>query len=175
MRVDRGDEFVDAGAVGRDGSHDRRGPRLGRTIGVRQHRLQVAHGVGGTVAISLVDDEDVRNLQDAGFRRLHGVAHAGRDQHDRAVRQRCDVDFRLPYPDGLDQHDVEAGGVEYANRLRGRTGQAAEMAARRHRPDVHAVVAGMALHAHPVAEQRAPEKGDDGSMARTPTRQPALR
>ena len=59
-----------------------------------------------------------------------------------------------PDADGLDQHDVAAGGVEHPQRLRRRPGEPAEVAARGHRADVDAAVAGVVLHPHAVTEQR---------------------
>ena len=52
-------------------------------------------------------------------------------------------------------HDVLAGGVEDQRDLAGGARQAAEMAARRHAADEHAGVAGVRLHAHAIAENRA--------------------
>ena len=66
-----------------------------------------------------------------------------------------DLDLALPDADGLDQDHVAAGGVEHPQRLRGRPGQPAEVAARGHRPDVDVAVERVVLHPHPVAEQRA--------------------
>ena len=60
-----------------------------------------------------------------------------------------------PGPDGLDEDQVEAGGVEHGRGRGRRRGQPAGVAARRHRADEHAVVAGVCLHPDAVAEQRA--------------------
>ena len=66
-----------------------------------------------------------------------------------------DVDFVLADADGLDDDDVEAGGVEDDRGLGRRPRQAAEMAARRHAADEHAGVFGVRLHAHAIAEDGA--------------------
>ena len=79
----------------------------------------------------------------------------GREQHERGVGQAAISTSRLPDADGLDQDHVAAGGVEDPQRLRRRPGQAAEVAARRHRPDVDALVGVVVLHPDPVAEQGA--------------------
>src|SRR5437763_7091634 len=54
-------QVVDAPVVGRDGLHDRRAPVP--VTGQLEDHLQVAHGVGGAVAVGLVDDEHVGDLQ----------------------------------------------------------------------------------------------------------------
>ena len=85
------------------------------------------------------------------------------------------LDLGLADPDGLDQDDVAAGGVQHPHRLRGRPGQAAQVALGGHRADVDALVEGVALHPHPVAEQAPPVNGEDGSTASTPTVSPWAR
>ena len=90
-----------------------------------------------------------------GLERLHLVAGAGHERHDRDVGGADDVDFVLADADGLDEHDVLAGGVEHERGLAGRAGQAAEVPARRHAADEHAAVAGVRLHAHAIAEDGA--------------------
>ena len=109
----------------------------------------------GAFAIGLVDHEDVGDLHDAGLQRLHIVAGARHQRHDRDVGGADDVDLVLADADGLDEDDVLAARVEHERGLAGRARQAAEMAARRHAADEHAVVAGMRLHAHAIAEDGA--------------------
>ena len=82
------------------------------------------------------------------------VAHARGQQDQGDVGDAGDLHLGLTDPDRLDQHHVEAGGVEDPQRLRGGHRQPAEVAAGRHRPDVGAGVEGVCLHPHPVAEQR---------------------
>ena len=72
------------------------------------HRPQVAAGLVGALAVGLVDDEDVADLQDPGLRGLDAVAHPGRQQDDGGVRQPGDLDLALADADGLDEHHVEA-------------------------------------------------------------------
>ncbi len=75
---------------------------------------------------------------------------------DRHVGRAHDVDFVLADADGLDQDDVLAGRVEQrAPTSLVASRQAAQMPARRHAADEHAVVTGVRLHAHAVAEDRA--------------------
>ena len=50
------------------------------------HRVpQVAHGAVGALAVGLVDDEHVGDLEDAGLGRLDAVAHPGREEHQGGV------------------------------------------------------------------------------------------
>ena len=130
-------------------------PGLGVPAAEGLHVAQVAHGLVGAVPVGLVDDEHVGDLEDArpwppGCRRP-----SRGDQHQRGVGQRGDLQLRLADADGLDQDDVAAGRVEHAQRLRRGPGQPAEVPAGGHRPDVDAAVAGVVLHPHAVAEQRA--------------------
>ena len=79
----------------------------------------------------------------------------GHQRHDRDVGGPDDVDFVLADADGFDDDDVLAGGVEHERGIAGRARQAAEMAARRHAADEHAVVGRVRLHPQPIAEHRA--------------------
>ena len=110
----------------------------------------------GAFAIGLVDDEDVGDLHDAGLERLHLVAGAGHQRDDRDVGGADDVDFVLADADGLDDHDVVAGGVEHQRRVAGGARQPAEMPARRHAADEHAGVRRRAPAC--AADRRAPRR-----------------
>ena len=101
--------------------------------------------------------------------------HAGREQHERGVGEPGDLDLALPDADGLDEHDVAAGGVEHAQRLGRAPGQPAEVAARGHRPDVDAGSSAWSCIRTRSPSRAPPENGEDGSTASTPTRLPALR
>ena len=79
----------------------------------------------------------------------------GTSVDDRDVGGADDVDFVLADADGFDDDDVLAGGVEHERGVAGRAREAAEMAARRHAADEHAVVGGVRLHAQAIAEDRA--------------------
>ena len=79
----------------------------------------------------------------------------GHNRHDRHVGRAHDVDFVLADADGLDQHDVLAGGVEHQRCVARGAGETAEMPARRHAADEHAGVARVRLHPHPIAQHGA--------------------
>ena len=84
----------------------------------RQHRLDRRDHPIGAFVVRLVDHEDVGDLHDAGLERLHLVAGARHQRHDRDVGGAHDVHLVLADADGLDQHDVLAGGVEHRARRR---------------------------------------------------------
>ena len=120
-----------------------------------EHPLQVADGRFHAAAIGLVDDEHIADLEQAGLARLDRVAPTRRDDDDRRVRGPCDGNLHLTDADGLDEDPRVAGGVEHAHRVRRRTREPAELAARRHRAHEHAVVGVVVLHADAVTEDRA--------------------
>ena len=124
----------------RFGLHDRRPPAPAGVGVEREQRLDRRHRAIRPLAIRLVDHEDVGDLHDPGLERLHLVARAGHERHDRDVGGADDVDFVLADADGLDEDDVLAGGVEDERGVGGRARQAAEVAARRHAADEDAGV-----------------------------------
>ena len=77
-----------------------------------QHGPERPLGILHAGAVGLVDDQHVRDLEDAGFDGLDVVAHAGRFHHDGGVRQAGDVHLALSRADGFDDHHVEARRVE---------------------------------------------------------------
>ena len=79
----------------------------------------------------------------------------GHERDDRDVGRADDVHFVLTDADGLDDDDVLAGRVEHERRVAGRAREAAQMSARRHAADEHALVGRVRLHAQAIAEHRA--------------------
>ena len=124
-----------------------------------EHALEVAAGLVGAGAVGLVDHEHVGDLEQAGLVGLHGVAPAGVHHHDGGVGGAGHLHLDLADADGLDQHPRPAGGVEDADGLEGGERQPAEVAARGHRADEHAVVGGVVGHAHPIAEDGSAGEG----------------
>ena len=173
--LDRLDQLGHARAGRRLGLQDRRPPLAGAVGLQRQIRLDGRHQAVGAFAIGLVHDEDVGDLHDAGLERLHLVARARHQRHDRDVRGADDVDLVLADADGLDDDDVLAGGVEHERGVAGRARQSAEMPARRHAADEHAGVARVRLHADAVAEHRAAGERAGGIDGDDADRRAALR
>ena len=118
-----------------------------------EHRAELGGGPLGAGLVALVHDDQVRDLEQAGLDRLDLVAHLGRLEDDGRVGGGRDLDLALARPDGLDEHEVEAGGIEQRRGGRRRGREPAGMPARRHRADEHAVVVGVGLHPDAVAEQ----------------------
>src|SRR5882724_7006943 len=95
--LERRDELRRALARRRDGAQEgRRGPRRlagpGRPLGDLEHRREVAQREVGALAVALVDDEDVGDLEQPRLERLHAVAEAGRRHDDDGVGHARDVD-----------------------------------------------------------------------------------
>src|SRR5205814_1836670 len=113
------------------------------------------HGVGRACAVGLVDDEDVRDLQEPGFGRLHRVAPSGVDDDNGGVGVAGDLDLDLADADGLDHDPSLAHRVEHADRLWRRERETTEVTTCRHRADEHAGVVGVVLHADAITQDRA--------------------
>ncbi len=154
VTLDGVEQLVDAVAAGGRGLHDRRLP-VAHPLGLAHHVAQLPDHLGGAGDVGLVDHEDVGDLEDARLEDLHAVAGNRRGDHDGGVDRLHHLELALADADGLEQAAVAAAGVDEPDRLAGGAGQAAEVAARRHAADVHAVVTGVALHAHAVAEDGA--------------------
>ena len=90
-----------------------------------QHLDQLGLHALGAVAVGLVDDEHVGDLEQPRLHHLHRVARLGhQDDHDR-VGEPHDVELGLPDADRLDEDVVHAEGVEQAHDVARRARQAA--------------------------------------------------
>ena len=78
------------------------------------------------VAVGLVDGDHVGQLEDAALDALQLVAGAREREQQERVDHLGDGDLGLPDADGLDDHDVVAGGLEHEHRLARGAGHAAE-------------------------------------------------
>src|SRR4051795_6154469 len=111
--------------------HDRRSPHslaveLKHASHLVQHRLRRR-------MIRLIDRDHVRDLHDPRLQRLNRVAGA-RHQHEQdGVGDADHLDLALACTDGLQEDQLLAGGIEDEQRLQGRFGEAAEVAASPHR------------------------------------------
>jgi hypothetical protein len=136
-----------------------------------QHLAELAEDLGRAVAIGLVHDEDVRDLQDPRLRHLYRVPQAGRQQDHRGVRRGGHVDLGLAHADRLDHDEVVAGCVEDPHALGRGERHPPEVAAGRHRPDEDVRVRRVLLHPHPVTQERPARvrrgrvDGEDGDAA----------
>ena len=144
-----------APAVGRHGFQNRRPPRAAAIALQREVRFHCAHETIGALAIRFVHDEDIGDLHDARLERLHFVAGAGDERHDRHVGRANDIDLVLPDADRLDDDEVLPRRVEDERGVAGGAREAAEVTARRHAADEHRFVGRMRLHPQSIAKHRA--------------------
>ena len=156
MRVERLEQAVDA-AVGKGADDDdARLPGIGRGAAAQaEHLAHLACRLLGERQVALADGEHVGNLERAGLQRLDVVAEPGRADDDPRVGERRDARLRLARADGLDDHPVEAGGIEAVDRRPRRARQPAELAAGGEGADEGIRMGAMLAHPDPVAEDGA--------------------
>ena len=104
------------------------------------------------LAVRLVHDERVGELEHAALQALQLVTGAGLEQDAEEVHERADGDLRLPDPDRLDDDHAEARRLAEEERLARPMRHAAERAARRRRANEGALLQREPLHARLVAE-----------------------
>src|SRR5581483_11611197 len=102
------------------------------------------------------------DLHEAGLDRLNVVAHSRHEHHDVRLHGADDIDFVLTDADGLDEDDLEPGGVEKVDDVIRRFGQAAHESTRGHRADEDAAVGVELGHSNAVAEDRTAAEGRSG-------------
>jgi hypothetical protein len=90
-----------------------------------EHQLHLVTKALGARAVGLVDYEDVGDLHEAGLERLDRVARLGDEHDDARVRRARHVELALPNADGLDDHAVEAEGVQDVGDFARRRGETA--------------------------------------------------
>ena len=157
---------------------------IAHSLGTRGHQhedrnmrleLQVTHRLRRAVAVGLVDHHQVGDLEQAGLGGLDRIAGTGVEDHDRRVGHRGDLDLGLTHPDALQQHGVVPERAEQADGGRDRGRQTTDVTAGRDRTDQHVGIVDVGRHPDPIAQQRAPLYGEDGSTANTATRCPRSR
>ena len=134
-------------------AHHRRMPAISRHH-QRKHRDQLLLEAVGALAVRLVQNKYVANLHQPRLHVLYVVSQPGHEHHDHAVRQSHDIDFVLAHAHGFDEYLLLPGGIEQQRHFRGCSRQAAEKAAGRHRPNKHAAIPRVALHADAIAKNR---------------------
>ena len=131
--------------------------------------------LGNSGAIGLVDDEHIADLEQTRLVRLHRVAPARVDHHDRGVGFAHDLDLDLADAHRLDEHPRLADCVEQPDRLgrreRGRR-DGPRVAIERMKTPGSVAWSCMRTRSPRIAP---PEKGDDGSTASTATSMSAAR
>jgi hypothetical protein len=152
--VERGDALVVEGRGGR-AEHRHVLPGRAELLAVA-HELaaDVAAGVLGAAPLELVDRDGVGEVEHVDLLELRRGAELGRHHVQRAVDERHDRGVALADAGRLDDHEVEPGRLEHRDDVGEPFREPALGAAGGHRPEED-VLAGEAVHADPVAEQRA--------------------
>ena len=82
------------------------------------------------LAVGLVHDHEIGELDDPPLHALELVAGARREQQDEEIDHPGDRDLRLSDTDGLHQHHIEPGRLAHEQGLAGPARDAAERAPR---------------------------------------------
>ena len=132
-----------------------------RTVVGRAHEMERVRVVGrrvprqvGQLAVGLVDDDEVGELDDAALHSLQLVARARSEEQHEQVDHAGHRNLRLADSNGLDEHDVEAGGLTHQERFTRAPRHAPERSPRRRRADERLGSPRELLHARLVAEDR---------------------
>ena len=115
--------------------------------GAERRRLQIA--------IGLVDQDQVCELDDAFLEALKLVTGARGEQEEEHVHHVGDGGLGLPDPYRLDDHHIESRGFRQQDRLAAAPRHAAEGRAGGRRPDESPGIASELRHARLVAQERA--------------------
>ena len=173
--IQRGDAVVVEAARHRAEHRHLVGP-LAERLAVPLHLLgDVAEGVGGALAVELVDGDELGEVEHVDLLELARGAELGRHDVDRNVDERHDRGVALADPRGLDDDEVEARRLHRREHVGQRRADLAAEVARRQRAheDARPLAPGRdRVHADAVAEQRAaalPARridADDGDLQR---------
>ena len=153
--------------------HDRRRP--GRRPWRQDMQRRAVFGSGSlgareVVAVGLVDRDHVGELDQALLEALQLVAGARQHQHQEKIGHVGDHGLRLAGADGLDQHDVVAGGFAESASIRG-SSQRPRRACRTTGEGRTKALGSQASRAMRVLSARIepPLRAEDGSTASTAT------
>lgn len=131
---------------GRNGNDDRRLRRRGK-IGIDFGDFYLR-----PPQVRLVDDENIGDFDDSGFKDLDLVAAGGSQHSQNNIGRVNDFDFRLADTDRLDEDHVFSRRFEQLDDFRGRIAQTAQLAAAGDTPDKHVGVVAVLDHPDPVAQ-----------------------
>src|SRR5579884_3106675 len=129
-------QITDACTICCDRLDDGRSPIV-TPDGKRLHSSNLALHAIGSLAIALVDHEDISDFHDAGLDRLHIISHSGNEDHDRNVCETHDVNFILTDANGLHENHVFSSSVEQCRNICSSGSQAAEESSRSHAADIN--------------------------------------
>ena len=124
-----------------------------------EHLEQILHRFVGPGPISLVDDQDVGDFDDARLDGLNVVTRSRKREEAHRVDDRRDVDLLLPHPGGFHQDHVEPDGIEHTHDPSRRPRQTTLGATVGHAADEHAGIEVAIAHPDPVAENGAARVG----------------
>ncbi|OPZ59575.1 MAG: hypothetical protein BWY88_00713 [Synergistetes bacterium ADurb.Bin520] len=127
-----------------------------------QHDIHFVDDAICSIAISLVDHEDIGYFHDTRLHDLDVVPHAGDQQKAYRIGNLHDIYLGLPHSHRLDEHHVLAAGVEDQGGLVGGLTQPPQRPPASHAPDEDRRIQGVALHAEPVAQDGPPREGTGG-------------
>jgi hypothetical protein len=125
--------------------------------------------VGGAPAIELVQDDHVGQVQHVDLLELRGRTVLGRHHVDRCAREIDDLRIALPDPGGLDEDEVEVGGLEHRHGIPHRLGEGQVGLPRGQRAHVDARSVDR-VHADPVRQQGASRAAPGGIDQQEPHR-----
>src|SRR6185369_12097717 len=112
--------------------------------------------------VGLVDDKNIADFEDSGLDGLNVVTESG-DHHDTGrVRFPDDIHFVLTDADRFNNNNVHPEGVHDQGNIRGRARKTSQCATRGQAANENTFVAGVAVHADTVTQDRAAGKGAGG-------------
>src|ERR1700692_3344806 len=144
-------QFLGSHAVAGDGLYDWRSPAVAAGC-QRLHGPNLALDALSAFAVALVDDEDVGDFHDSRLYRLHIIAHARHENHDRDIGQPHNIDFVLPYANSFDDHKIAARSIKHGSSIGRGARKTTERPASSHAADINSGIAIVILHADAVAQ-----------------------
>ena len=151
-------DLRDPGVIERRASHNLRRPSVARRRKQVQRRRIFnprALRLRQVVAVCFVDRHPVDHLDDAALDPLQLVARASQHQQQKKIRHRPHRSFRLPHANRLDKNVAVSRRLAQQNRLSRPPRHAAQMSARRRRPNERQWLRRKPLHPRLIAQNAA--------------------